>query len=269
MRLLAQRRTQEEQRLSSMRKKRRLSGKQPAPVPNPWEFHGPISSGGCASAAVRGQRLARPVVEKPLCFSSTGVELSRVQKQFLSQTLRAKFVAEWSPEVTHLISDAFRRTTKFMCAVCAGVRIVTPAFLDHCLSVGSLLDDRPFILRDVVGEDAFGKKHGLANFSVASALERSRHDGPLLNGVAVHCLSSVVGRAELQVVVEAAGGKWLETCPPVDSLQSTFLLGQAGIRLSVQEMKSLHGGEIYDVELLREATCTQVLRPDLYRLRSS
>merc|ERR1719433_780829 len=105
------------------------------------------------------------------------MDFSKKMRRFLEVSLRARVVDIWSPHVTHLICDTFRRTTKMMCAICVGARIVTPAYVDACRAAGRLVDDMPYTLRDTVCEAAFARKNGLQAYSVEAALHRARASG--------------------------------------------------------------------------------------------
>jgi len=204
-----------------------------------------------------------------VCFTSTGLELGTKHRRQLRSRLGVKFVDEWTPEVTHLLADTFRRTTKMMCAICSGAIVVTPDYIDACLRSGSLVDDAPYVLKDAVCEAAFAKKHGLPRYSLQVALEESRRSGPLLAGVAVHCSPVVMGRSEMKILVEAAGATWLRHVPDTSEAaeaQPVLLLGKAGTEPPPRHAERWRLHTAYDAELLREAACTQKLRYDVYRL---
>lgn len=204
----------------------------------------------------------------PPCFAATGLELSKRQRRLLTTYLGASIADTWSPEITHLIADTFRRTTKMMCAICSGAHIVVPAYLSACREAGRLVDEGPHVLQDRVCEDAFARKRGITGgYSLAAALERVRRHGPLLTGVSVYCFPSVTERRELPALVQAAGGTWLKRfpCDPEDR-ESVLLLGERGASSS-REAGRRRSFEVYDVEMLREAACTQELRRPVYRLR--
>jgi len=269
-------------------KRRRLTGKQQPPVPNPWSATTSQRSvrsnalGDAASAraahstattslgeagsrppcSTRRSPIVRTIRPQP-CFTTTGIDLSKRIRRFLEVTLRARVVDTWSPDVTHLVCDTFRRTTKMMCAICVGARIVTPAYVDACRVAGRLVDEAPYMLRDKVSEAAFARRNGLQAYSVESAIERAGASGPLLAGFSVYCAPSVLGRHELQVLVESAGGKWLRRCPSSrqhDGQQQQQQQQQQGLQ------KLLLLGKDFDAELVREAACTQCLRFDAHRL---
>lgn len=209
-------------------------------------------------------------MEQRSCFTATGLEIGLKYRRQLRSKLGVRFVDEWSADVTHLIADTFRRTTKMMCAICRGARIVTPDYVDACLKAGFLVDDAAFLLNDSVCEAAFAKKHSLPRYSLQGALEQARVSGPLLSGVGIYCSAGVVGRSEMKVLVQAAGARWIrqlpETPPEDPGEEPVLLLGKAGAEPPAGQAAWWRAKTAYDAELLREAACTQKLRYDLYRL---
>lgn len=176
-------------------------------------------------------------------------------------------IEEWSPEITHLVADTFRRTAKMMCAICHGASIVTPEYIVACRAAGRLVDEMPFVLQDAVCEAAFARKRGIARgYSLATALRRAREQGPLLQGISVYCFPSVIEKRELPLLVAAAGGTWLSRLPANPDDSSVLLLAERTVS-GEKEQRQRKAHEVYDVELLREAACTQQLRRAAYRLR--
>lgn len=200
-----------------------------------------------AQALVAAEPLAEPLAAQP-CFVATGLDFAPKYLRALC-SLGAEVVEDWSPGVTHLVADTFRRTTKFMCAICVGAQIVVPQYLEACRKASSIVDTAPYTLKDPVCEAAFAKKHALESYSLADALERARSSGPMLASYRVYCEPFVQGCADLKTLVEAAGGEWLSEASEVTA-----------------DKRTLHIGKVYDAELLREAACTQVLRFNMYRL---
>jgi len=202
-------------------------------------------------------------------FTATGVELNAAQRRTI-KALGATFANDWTPQVTHLIADTFRRTTKMMCAICCGARVVVPAYLQACAKAGKLVDDTPFILKDGVCEAAFARKHHLSDdFSVSAALERRSQNGPLLHGVAVYCFPSVVERHDLPHLVAAAGGEWLDEMPASfpGETGSVLLLAERVARNNAEQEQRQSANRVYDVEMLREAAITQMLRRRQWRVK--
>jgi len=212
-----------------------------------------------------GSAIPKPLRGAP-CFACTGVELGPTQKR-LFKRWGASFVSDWSPAVTHLIADTFRRTTKMMCAICTGAIVVTPEYLAACRESGKLVDEAPFLLRDAVCEEAFARKRGIEEgYSLAAALKRARRQGPLLSGISVYCFPSIAEKRELPHIVAAAGGTWLTRFPTTPDDNSMLLLAERTVS-SEREQQRRRAHEVYDVELLREAACTQRFRRGAYKLR--
>lgn len=154
-----------------------------------------------------------------------------------------------------------------MCAICRGCNIVVPGYLAACRAAGRLVEEGPYTLEDRVCEEAFARRRGLsAGYSLAAALERVRRHGPLLAGVSVYCFPSVTEKRELPTVVVAAGGTWLQRFPSDPGDEAVLLLAERGAA-SAREVARRQTYEVYDVEMLREAACTQELRRPVYRLR--
>eukprot|EP00930_Biecheleria_cincta_P091992 TRINITY_DN8171_c0_g2_i1.p1 TRINITY_DN8171_c0_g2~~TRINITY_DN8171_c0_g2_i1.p1 ORF type:complete len:4648 (+),score=936.88 TRINITY_DN8171_c0_g2_i1:48-13991(+) len=201
-------------------------------------------------------------------FATTGFELSSRQKRLLLE-LGCVLVADWCEHVTHLLADTFRRTTKMMCAICKGAYVLTPHFIKACREAGRLVGEASFVLRDEVCEAAFARKRGIAEgYSLAQALVKSRQQGALLKGVSVYCFASVADKRELPQVVAAAGGTWLSRLPAApDDPSKLLLLAERAGQSTDREQQRRKALEVYDVELIREAACTQELRRSAYRLR--
>mmetsp|Transcript_962 Transcript_962/g.2752 ORF Transcript_962/g.2752 Transcript_962/m.2752 type:complete len:463 (-) Transcript_962:3-1391(-) len=198
------------------------------------------------------------------CFAVTGKHISGAQRQTLL-VLGFGFSDGWSSEVTHLVADEFRRTTKMMCAICSGARVVTAEYIDACGKSGSLVDDTDYILRDADRESTFAVARGLLDYSVAAAIQHRAKVGPLLHGLAVHCMPSVKEREDMRLIVTAAGGKWLRRLPPKASKSSVLVLGERSL-CTARERERRRATTVHEVELLREAACTQTFRFDAHLL---
>lgn len=198
-------------------------------------------------------------------FATTGVELSGRQKRFLMD-LQGVLVSDWIPQISHVIADTFRRTTKMMCAICKGAHIVTPAYVKACREAGRWVDEEDFTLKDEICESAFARKRGMPGYSLSAAVKRAQSNGPLLQGISVYVFPSVGDKRDLPILVAAAGGTWLKRFPLQPEDPSVLLLAERSVN-SERERKRRKTFEVYDVELLREAACTQELRKSAYRLQ--
>ena len=251
-------------------KRRRLYGKQPPPFPNPFSppprLPGRVGLRGLPQLEVKGRQVkakdsrARKATSRKrpkVYFAVTGFVLDRVKRDKLEKIPGVVVVDEWSSKVTHVVAKGFRRTTKLMCAVCAGLHIVVPEFIDECIKAGDVIDEETFLLRDETAEATFAEKHQLPIYSLQTAVQQARIEGALLRNKSVYWMDgSAAEREELRLLVEAAGGRWLKRKPrkpPAEAVVATA-------------PKSLWLGQDFDPELLREAACTQVLRWETYRL---
>jgi len=209
--------------------------------------------------------LAQPTYGKK-CFVSTGLEFSKRQTRIIEE-LGGSCGTDWNDDVTHVIADTFRRTTKMMCALCRGASVLTPDFITACQAAGNWVQEEPFILKDEVCEAAFARKRGIpGGYSLIRTLALAREQGPLLQGISVFCFPSVVEKRELPLLVAAAGGTWLTRFPGTPDHESVLLLAERTVSGErEQQRRKLH--HVYDVELLREAACTQKIRRSAYRLR--
>lgn len=236
----------------SFSKRRRLTGKQPPPMPNPFHVPPKAASEPIQQASTRKAAGRRPKVQK-VYIAMTGFVLEKAKRDQLQKIPGVTVVDEWSAKVTHVIAKGFRRTSKLMCAVCKGLHIVVPKFIDECITAGEMIDEKPFLLHDNMAEAAFAEKHQLPSFSLQTSVQRARSEGALLRNRSVYWTDgSEVEKRELKDLVEAAGGRWLKRKPRMMS--------------EVSIPKSFWLGHDFDPELLREAACTQVLRWDTYRL---
>lgn len=153
-----------------------------------------------------------------------------------------------------------------MCAVCGGAQVVTPDYLTACRDAGAFVDEQPYTLKDPVCEGAFARKHHIAEgYSLATALQHARANGPLLQGISVYCFPSVIEKHDLPHLVAAAGGKWLQRFPSAPDHESVLLLAEPVVSGKVEAQRRKQH-KVYDVELLREAACTQILRRNAWRL---
>jgi len=187
------------------------------------------------------------------------------KKGFL-EYLGCQLVDEWQSSVTHLVADTFRRTTKMMCAISAGAFVVRPEYVTACSKAGELVDATAYILADDVCAEAFARKRRLRFYSLAEALERRKLKGPMLKGFFVHCLPSVVESDEIFQLIVAAGGTWLSDFPSNVNDDAVLLIGDR-YASGEDELRCRRDHRVYDVEMLREAACTQVLRRHTYLLR--
>lgn len=125
------------------------------------------------------------------------------------------------------------------------------------------------MLKDNVCERSFAKKRNLDRYSLEDALVRVKKNGPLLKGISVHILpsSQEQTKKEMECIVKAAGGTWLTRWQNKLDDPNMLLLGER-VKFDKIEKQRRNQYKVYDVELLREAALTQVLRKNVYLLRT-
>jgi len=198
-------------------------------------------------------------------MTTAGFDLEPEQRHFLKKTLKVKLVDYFSSNVSHVLADSFTTSTKLMCAICSGAKILSSKYLEACMEARRLVDDSEYLLNDTAGEEAFAEKFGLEEYSLQTAAQQRRKAGPLLSGMSVHCALGVSGRQDLKTLVAAMGGKWLATAPRREPDERLLLLVDPQ-GLSDRDQDRLRAGLLFSPELLKEAACTQVCRRDVYRL---
>lgn len=205
------------------------------------------------------------------CITLSGVALSAKVRRGL-QKLGASIEANWTPKVSLVVANEFKRTLKIMCAICSGLPILTGYYLIGCELQGSWIDTRTYTLRDMKGERAFAKSKGLSSFSLSSSFACRKRQGPLFDGRAVCVLRPTPKhqRDELKCLVIAAGGAWSDDKPPSDPSDHDLCFVDPDTFKDesdlLQARRRAAPCALYNIELLFEACCTQQLRFDAFRL---
>jgi len=227
----------------------------------------PAASTGPDHTLQPSQPEPEPMVTKGPRFVPTALEIN-ARLQGIVKDLGGTFGNEWSDDVTHLVANTFRRTTKMMMAICKGIHVVTPEFLSQSGKAGKFLSEADYVLKDNVCEHCFAKKRGLSNYTLQDALVRARQNGPLLKGISVYLFpsSQEQTRREIESVVKAAGGTWLSRFPKNADDPSILLIGERVKCDKMKERRNQH--KVYDIELLQEAALTQKLRKNMYLLQT-
>ncbi|KAF3918499.1 hypothetical protein ABW21_db0205495 [Orbilia brochopaga] len=106
--------------------------------------------------------------------------------------------------MTHVCAPRLVRTEKFICALARAPIIVNSTWVSECLSHRSIVDTKPFLLRDSEGEKRL-------HISLPQSLERAlQNDGKLLDGLTVYVTPNVSGGWDtFRKIVEANGGTGL------------------------------------------------------------
>ncbi|XP_041962791.1 mediator of DNA damage checkpoint protein 1 [Alosa sapidissima] len=125
-------------------------------------------------------------------------------------------MAKGVSDMTHLVTDAVRRTVKFMCAVARGVPIVTPDWLKKCGRAGSFLPADEFLVKDAEQERKF-------NFRLQESLSVASSQ-PLLQGYEIHVTRSVKPEpAQMKDIIVSCGARYLPKMPSVNKPQTVVV----------------------------------------------
>ncbi|XP_076137096.1 mediator of DNA damage checkpoint protein 1 [Alosa pseudoharengus] len=125
-------------------------------------------------------------------------------------------MAKGVSDMTHLVTDAVRRTVKFMCAVARGVPIVTLDWLKKCGRAGSFLPADEFLVKDTEQERKF-------NFRLQESLSVASSQ-PLLQGYEIHVTRSVKPEpAQMKDIIVSCGARYLPKMPSVNKPQTVVV----------------------------------------------
>lgn len=125
-------------------------------------------------------------------------------------------------ECTHLVTDKIKRTTKFLCCLSSGKRIVSMDWIQACQKSKSIIDDSLFALKDKEKEKQF-------HFSLSQSIERVHTNGAsqLMANMKFLITPSVQPDfSEMSEIIEAAGGCVLNDLP-LRVEPETFIIGCA------------------------------------------
>ncbi|KAM0745911.1 hypothetical protein T439DRAFT_384532 [Meredithblackwellia eburnea MCA 4105] len=112
--------------------------------------------------------------------------------------LGAKFTEE-PKEVTHLVVKGISRTEKFLCSLANAPFIVTKEWINSSIKSGELLDEQPFLLKDVAKEREIGD-------TLARILQRAKAR-PLFKGITIYLTPSILPNVlTIRRVIECGGG---------------------------------------------------------------
>ncbi|XP_034827069.1 breast cancer type 1 susceptibility protein homolog [Maniola hyperantus] len=136
-----------------------------------------------------------------LCVAGSCLTASEqdMLKQLCSQR-NWTYVDKYTKDLTHLVvgvdeENRSQRSVKYICALASSKWIVTFAWVEKCLLVNRLVDEKPFEALDAMGEP--GPRR--------SRLAKTK----LLQGITFYCMGpfSIIGHDTLKEVLEAAGGR--------------------------------------------------------------
>lgn len=163
--------------------------------------------------------LAPPLMDK-MTLLGTGLTRQQIKKlETLGRMLRVKVVAEYSPEVTHVVTECTAerlvatRTTKYMMGVVAGKWILSHTWMDECLRMESPVSPGEYEALGCVSAPPGAPVLGRAN------AEKLRPG--LFSGCHIYLSGSFQGssgKRELEGLVKAGGGTVLAREPNPEAI---------------------------------------------------
>jgi PAX-interacting protein 1 len=128
---------------------------------------------------------------------------------------------------THLISEKIVRTVKFLCGISVCRYILAPLWIEKSFANGRFVEEEPFLLHDVHGEDTYQMK---LETSLCRACQAK-----LLDGIVFFATPNVSPMYDdLKMIIECAGGTLLKD----RELKSRYgrrleLLDSSGVKLII------------------------------------
>lgn len=224
--------------------------------------NGTTQDGGVVSSFDRPPN-AKPVkkTDKPkkVKIISTGLGLDRDHDDIKSLKL---FGAAWtdnSKDATHLVVKGISRTEKFLCSLPYSPQIVTPAWISACIAARKLVDETPYLLKDVKKEKEIGD-------TLEAILGRARQ-GKLFDGYNIYVTKHVQpDTSVMQRIITACGGT-VHT-KDLSKFSKKVLEDPQALIVSCEqdrrEWQSLaaapHHRKIYSVEAILQATLHQDIK---------
>lgn len=127
-------------------------------------------------------------------------------------------------ECTHLVSNRFVRTVKFLCAINVVKYVTTSEWLTESLKQNRFVDEQPYMLHDTEGEKVFG-------FCLKQTLLRSNR-APIFKGIVLFVTPGVYpSPGILKEIVECGGGTVVLKRRP--TFRQIAAMSQAGTKFAV------------------------------------
>ncbi|GAA5987761.1 hypothetical protein JCM10908_007202 [Rhodotorula pacifica] len=169
------------------------------------------------------------------------------------------FGATWtesSKDATHLVVKGISRTEKFLCCLPYTPKIVTPAWITACLAAGRLVDETPYLLKDV-------KKEKEINDTLEAILERARQR-KLYDGYNIYVTKHIQPDTSVMQRIITAGGGTVHTTL-LSKLKQKVIDDPRALIVSCEQDKrewqglaaAPHHCKIYSVEAILQATLHQ------------
>ncbi|GAA5896329.1 hypothetical protein JCM6882_000985 [Rhodosporidiobolus microsporus] len=162
---------------------------------------GTTQEGGGAVSSFDNPPKAKPAPPKSgkIRIISTGLGLDKTSPDIKSLKSLGATWTDQPKDATHLVVKGISRTEKFLCCLPFAPKIVTKSWIDACIAAGRLVDEMPYLLRDV-------KKEKEIDDTLEKILARAKK-GKLFAGRNVYVTKTVnPDAATMQRIISACGG---------------------------------------------------------------
>lgn len=236
-------------------------------VPSSGNRHGLKRLSSVADQAPKRFKVDLPKIPaNTIAVLFTGLDRQSATKQTarykLLQSHSATVVSTWK-ECSLLVTDKIKRTTKFLCALSAGKKIVSIAWLDACQKAKKLLDPGDYPLIDPESEKKF-------DMSLEESTLCVQQVGPckLMENYSFFITPSVNPSYEdLCEVIEANGGMVLANMP-MHHTPNTFIISTDEDNDLALQYSNL-GWELFTAELILSGALKQQVDFDEFRFTPS
>ena len=154
-----------------------------------------------ATIATKGNSSSRRRQESETQYRIMFTGLKTNISQAKLKALGAETVDDWQ-QCTHLVTDKIRRTTKFLCCLAAGKKIMDVKWLEISLVKNALVNEQEYYLKDDINE----KKY---NINLQASMEKANKTR-IFEGLEFYATLSVMPpEDDMRAMIQAAGGKVL------------------------------------------------------------
>ncbi|TPX44747.1 hypothetical protein SeLEV6574_g04309 [Synchytrium endobioticum] len=166
----------------------------------------------------------------------TGLDEKQTKKMNgLMDKLGWKHAKSWK-DCSHLITTGVKRTSKFLSVLASGKHIVSTSWLEESAKTKHAADEELHTIQDATHEMEWDLK--LVDSLKAAAELRNRGEA-LFSGLSFFATPSVVPpKAEMKEIIEAAGGKLLNTLPK-SGTESLIVVASAEDTPEIKKAKKL------------------------------
>jgi PAX-interacting protein 1 len=161
-------------------------------------------------------------------------------------------VVETVDEASHLVSDRFLRTVKFLAAINKGAHVATSLWLQESKKSGGFLDADEHMLNDKKAEEEL-------RFSLVASLRKARAENPVFHGHAFYLTKGIKpSPADLKSIIVLGGGRVLTSVTAAKADPKCLVISCAADKEEFAPFKAF-GHRIFTPELVLAASLRQTL----------